>query len=608
LGGRYVNIRSEQILFFLIISVIPLSIVVYISYDYSKDAIRDSVMANLLGATENTGNAIDNWMNAREDDVRVISQSGMTAFKDKEQTLEYLNTFEREHQGVYSEFFILDMEGDTILSTLNRTGNAGKESYFTEAARGKLYISDVSVSEINGSPEIIIANPIIKNSTIAGILAARVSLENLYRIIEKIDIGRSGEVFIVNKDGNIIFHKNRSKILVDNISNNFAVREVTYEKNGIHEYINYKGEKVLGSYYWLPLYRWGLIVEKNTGEAYAGALTLGQFMVSISSLAIISVIFLAIIIARRLTEPIKSLEEGAVGLVEGNFKPIKVSSNNEIGRLTEIFNRTSTELIDIRRKLEDKIEVANKDLEEKNKKLIAANEELKQLDKLKSDFISLVSHELKTPLSSIRLSAECLESEDNIDPAAEKELLQAIIRNIDRQTRFINEILDLSKIEAGKMEFRLEHADFGKIANMAFENIRQLALKKNITVSLEIPEKLSPVLADKEKLIIVLNNLFENALKFTPDGGSILLSAKDEVGSIEVKMKDTGVGIEKEKLGKIFEKFYQVDSASSRKIGGCGLGLSISSGIIRAHGSEIRVESEPGDGSAFSFRLKKVGL
>ncbi|SNQ60064.1 sensor histidine kinase [Candidatus Methanoperedens nitratireducens] len=602
------NIRSEQILFFLIISVIPLSIVVYISYDYSKDAIRDSVMANLLGATENTGNAIDNWMDAREDDIRVISRSGIIAFKNKERSREYLNTFEREHQGVYSEFFILDAEGNIIFSTLNNTGNAGKEHYFIEAARGKLYISDISISEINGSPEIIIANPVIKNGTIAGILAARVSLENLYRIIEKIDIGRSGEVFIVNKDGNIIFHKNRSKILLDSINNNFAVREVTYEKNGINEYTNYKGEKVLGSYYWLPLYRWGIIVEENIDEAYEGALTLGQLIVSISSLAIIVVISLVMVISRRLTDPIKSLEEGATGLVKGDFKPIKVSSSNEIGRLTEIFNRTSAELLDIRKKLEDKIEIANKDLEEKNKKLISANEELKQLDKLKSDFISLVSHELKTPLSSIRLSAECLESEENMDPAVKKQLLKTMIRNIDRQTRFINEILDLSKIEAGKMEFRLEHADFGEIANMAYENIRQLALKKNITVSLDIPEKLPSVLADREKLIIVLNNLFENALKFTPDGGSILLSAKDEVDGIEVKMKDTGVGIEKEKLGKIFEKFYQVDSASRRKIGGCGLGLSISSGIIRAHGSEIHVESEPGKGSAFSFRLKKVGL
>ena len=116
---------------------------------------------------------------------------------------------------------------------------------------------------------------------------------------------------------------------------------------------------------------------------------------------------------------------------------------------------------------------------------------------------------------------------------------------------------------------------------------------------------LSPVMADMEKLIIVLNNLFENAVKFTPAGGSIILSAKEDADGIEVSMKDTGIGIEKEKLEKIFDKFYQVDSSSRRKTGGCGLGLSISSGIIRAHGSVIHVESEPGKGSTFSFKLKK---
>lgn len=600
------NIRSELLVFFLLISVIPLSAVVYISYDYSKEAIRDSVMANLLGATENTGHAIDNWMDARKDDIRVISQSRIIVEPEKEHFQEYLNTFETEYKGVYTEFFLLDPHGNTIFSTLNHTGNAVKERYFTEAAKEKLYVSDVYLSEITGTPEIIISNPIKKNGTITGILAARVSLENLYRVIENIDTGKSGDVFIVNKDGYIIFHENRPRILHDNIKNNFAVKEVTYEKNGINEYVNYKGENVLGSYYWLPLYRWGLIVEKNIDEAYAGVLTLGRVMVGISSFAVIGVVFLAIVISRRLTEPVKSLEEGAFGLVKGNFKPITVSSTNEIGRLTEIFNSTAEELLDIRKKLETKIEIANKDLEEKNRELIAANEELKKLDELKSDFISMVSHELKTPLSSIKISAEYLECESNVDPSVQKELLQIIIRNIDRQTRLINDILDLSKIEAGKMELQLERVDVREIANTAVENVGQLALKKNITVSLDFPEKLSMVLADREKLIIVLNNLFENALKFTQNGGSIHLSAKDNAGYIEVSMKDTGIGIEKEKFEKIFDKFYQVDSSSRRRTGGCGLGLSISSAIIKAHGSKIRVESEPGKGSTFSFRLKKV--
>lgn len=598
------RIRSELIIFFLVISVLPLSAVVYISYNYSEGAIRDSVRANLAGATDNTGNAIENWMDARKDDIRVISQSRVTLASQKEHFIENLNIFKNEHQGVYSEFFMLNNSGDVIFSDLDRTGNKSRERYFIEAIKGNMYVSDVSLSDISDTPEIIITSPVRRNGETVAVFAARVSLENLYRIIEKIDIGKSGEVFIVNQDGDIIFHKNRSRILKENVNNNFAVKEVTYEKNGINEYVNYKGENVLGSYYWLPLYRWGLIAERNIDEAYIGVLILGKVMVAISLFAVMGVVFLALVISGNITRPIKSLEEGALGLLCGNFKPIPVTSVNEIGRLTEIFNSMAGELLEIRKKLEAKIEHANRDLEEKNKELTCANEELKKLDELKSDFLSLVSHELKTPLSSMRISAEYLESEKNIDDAIKKELLSIILRNIDRQTRLINDLLDLSRIEAGKTELQLENVSIREIADASFENIKQIASKKNISVTLNIPD-LSSVMADREKLIIVLNNLFENALKFTPDGGSIILSAEEDSNGIEVSMNDTGIGMEKEKLEKIFDKFYQVDSSSRRKTGGCGLGLSISSGIIRAHDSVIHVKSEPGKGSTFSFKLKK---
>ena len=234
-----------------------------------------------------------------------------------------------------------------------------------------------------------------------------------------------------------------------------------------------------------------------------------------------------------------------------------------------------------------------------------ANEKLKKLDTLKSDFMSLVSHELKTPLSAIRTSAEFLESEDTVDTDVKKEMFNNVIMNVDRLTRLINDILDLSKIEAGKMEFHFEKVNVQEITKVAIENIKYLALKNNIAISMEIPENLSPVFADKNKLIIVLNNLISNALKFTYSGGTMLLSAKEEKDDIEIRVKDTGIGVDKETVSKIFDKFYQVDSSSRRKIGGTGLGLTISNGIIRAHGSKICVESEPGKGSIFYFRLKK---
>jgi len=565
--------------------------------------MRNSVNANLLAATENTGRAIDNWMDARIDDIRIIS--AIAGNSENEKFLKYLRSFQNEHEGVYEEFFIIDLDGNITLSTLNSPRNAVEEPFLKDALEGRLFISDVSLSSITGLPEVIITNPIKKNDTITGIIGARVSIENLYMLIEGIDIGKSGEIFLVNNKGELIFHKDRFRILHENINNNFAVKEVIYEKRGVGEYINYKGENVLGSYYWLPLYRWGLVVEKNKDEAYTDVMNLGKQTAFISLFAVFCVVLLAIVISKRLTEPIESLKNGAHNLVKGQFKPISVSSKNEIGELTEIFNQTAEELLEIRKKLETKIELANKDLEEKNKDLIRANEELKKLDNLKSDFISLVSHELKTPLSAIRTSAEFLDSEETMDPDVEKEMLNNVIMNVDRLTRLINDILDLSKIEAGKMEFHYEKVNVKEIAEVAIENIRYLAMKNNITIIMEIPANLSPVLADKDKLIIVLNNLLSNALKFTYNGGHVLLSAKEDKDNVEIRVEDTGIGIDKDKVAKIFDKFYQADSTSRRKTGGSGLGLTISSGIIRAHGGEICVESEPRKGSIFYFRLKK---
>ncbi len=600
------RIRSEQIIFFLIISIIPLSAVVYVSYEHSQEVIRNSVNTNLLVVTENTGKAIDNWMDARKDDIRIIS--AIAENSEKEKFRKYLSSFQNEHEGAYQEFFIIDPDGNVIFSTLHNPVNTVKEPFLREALEGRLFISDVSLSNTTNLPEVIITNPIRKNGTITGIIGARVSIENLYMIIEGIDIGRSGEIFLVNNKGELIFHKDRFRILHENINNNFAVKEVIYEKRGVGDYINYKGENVLGSYYWLALYRWGLIVEQNRDEAYADMMTLEKETAVISIFAVFCVVLVAIVISKRMTEPIESLKNGGVNLVKGHFKPISVTSKNEIGELTEIFNQTAQELLEIRKKLETKIELANKDLEEKNKELILANEELKKLDGLKSDFLSLVSHELKTPLSAIRTSAEFLDSKETVEPDIRKEMLDNVISNVDRLTRLINDILDLSKIEAGKMEFYYEKVNVKEIAKVAIENIRYLALKNNIAVSMEIPEKLSPVIADRDKIIIVLNNLLSNSLKFIHNGGRVLLSAIEEKDNILIRVEDDGIGIDEDKIGKIFDKFYQADSSSRRKTGGSGLGLTISSGIIKAHGSEISVESEPRKGSVFYFKLKKYDI
>ncbi|MFQ6061859.1 MAG: ATP-binding protein [Methanosarcinales archaeon] len=251
--------------------------------------------------------------------------------------------------------------------------------------------------------------------------------------------------------------------------------------------------------------------------------------------------------------------------------------------------------------LEQKVKERTKELEESNKKL-------KELDKLKSDFISMVSHDLKTPLTAIKTSAQVLETLPEKNIQQKKEILKIIIRNVDRQARLVDDLLDLSRIESGRMELKMEPIALSDIIKCSIENIQQLADEKNIEISIDLPEELPKIIGDKDKLIQVLVNLLSNAVKFTQNYGKILVKAIAKEKNVEVRVKDTGIGIAKENINKIFDKFYRANttSKSDASLSGTGLGLAICKGIIEAHGGKIWVESELGKGSNFIFTLKSV--
>ncbi len=251
-------------------------------------------------------------------------------------------------------------------------------------------------------------------------------------------------------------------------------------------------------------------------------------------------------------------------------------------------------------------EVASKtgELIQSNRELALANERLKELDKLKSDFVSMVSHELRTPLAAMRTSAQVLEVAD-LNTETKKEMLDIILRNIDRLTNLVNDLLDLSRIESGRMELKFERVSLDSVIADSIESVRQTAIEKGIALNIELPKDLAPVKADREKLTQVIINLLNNAVKFTPRGGEISIKASELNGQVEVRVSDTGIGIPPEDLNRVFDRFYQVDSTLTREAGGTGLGLAICKGIIEAHNGEIWAESEPGKGSTFIFTLEK---
>ncbi|MBZ0175192.1 ATP-binding protein [Candidatus Methanoperedens sp. BLZ2] len=255
------------------------------------------------------------------------------------------------------------------------------------------------------------------------------------------------------------------------------------------------------------------------------------------------------------------------------------------------------------------LEVAKKtnELNESNRLLQDANEKLKIIDKLKSDFLSMVSHELKTPLTAMKVSSEILLENDS-KPGTREELLQILIRNIDRLTRLVNNLLDISIIESGKQKYSMEIVDLNDIIDTAVGTIRSQYEKKRLKITTDIPEDLPKINADKDKIIQVFINLLSNALKFTHEGGNVGIRAFEFENYIEVQVKDDGVGIPPDKIHKIFDKFYQVDNNSTHSYGGAGLGLAVIKAIMEDHGGFIRAESSPSKGSVFILTFNKLKL
>lgn len=257
-------------------------------------------------------------------------------------------------------------------------------------------------------------------------------------------------------------------------------------------------------------------------------------------------------------------------------------------------------IVEFRAKSEQ--ERLQKEIALRKEELEKINSQLKELDRMKSDFVANVAHELRTPLTIIKGNL------DNIDKGfagevypKQKEILGDVFKVINRLSRLINDLLDVSKIESGKMELNKENLDIVMLAGEAVKTFEMLAENKKVGLIKEFPDKTVIVNADRDKLTQVFINLMGNAIKFT-DKGNVTVKIIDLQGEVQVEIQDTGPGIPKDEADKIFDKFVRV---VAEKKEGTGLGLPIAKDIIVLHKGRIRIESELGKGSRFIFIIPK---
>ncbi len=318
-------------------------------------------------------------------------------------------------------------------------------------------------------------------------------------------------------------------------------------------------------------------------------------------ISIVLSVWVAVALASRITRPLEELTSGALGIAEGHFdRRLDIRSRDELQILAEAFN-------DMSARLKENVE----QLEESNKKLAQVNEELKELDRLKSDLLANVSHELRTPLTAIKGYTDYI-LDRKLGPITEKQEKGLVVvgRNLERLSKSINALLDFSRMDLGRIVLNLQPFTLPQLVEQIVTTLRAELERKRLTFELHVESQLPQVVGDRERLGQVFENLVINAMKFTPEGGRIAVhAARTSLGSrpgVEVKVRDTGIGIPPAQLDKIFHRFYQVDGSSTRRYGGVGLGLSIVKTILDAHGTGVSVASEEGRGTEFRFVLPAV--
>ncbi|MGA3056910.1 MAG: ATP-binding protein [Candidatus Limnocylindrales bacterium] len=229
--------------------------------------------------------------------------------------------------------------------------------------------------------------------------------------------------------------------------------------------------------------------------------------------------------------------------------------------------------------------------------------ELRRLQRMRAEFIDNLSHELRTPLTTISLLAETAAR----DAESASPRLRDRIAKIEVETghliQMVNELLDLSRIESGTAALLLDDVDLISVARANVERLRPFAERQGLRITLDLPERVTPVRGDEDRLGQVIINLLHNAVKFSPDGGKIVVGVREGEGEVVVTVRDPGIGVPRADLARIFERFYKVDRARVRGRGGTGLGLSIARHVVESHGGRIWAESEEGAGSTFSFAI-----
>lgn len=519
----------------------------------------------------------------------------------------------------FEELFLMDLRGKVVFSTRPSTEGEfrGLQTYFREGVeKAGVHIQTLSFSSTSeGINTVVAVQPLRDRQGHAfGVLAGRASLAALNTIMrERAGLKDTGETYLVGSNY-VLLTQSRfpgyepGKKYVHSVGAKAALRD---HANGSASYDDYRGMPVLGVYRWQPRLGVALLAEQDRQEAFGPLHTHLAINVVVTVAAVLIAVLLSIRIAGSIAGPIADVAHTAARIAAGNLElTVDLESNDEIGTLAQSFNNMTVQLRDMITGLEQRVSDRTALLLRRSEELEQANESLKEVDRLKSLFITSMSHELRTPLNAvIGFSTVLLDEWVGPVNAEQKQNLASILGSGRHLLNMINDILDATQIEAGTIKPVIEEFDLYDLLAEAESEVAAGIREKGLELRSELLRR--PMRTDRRRLLQCVLNILSNAAKYTDNGG-VTVEARivsfsgetPEEEMVEIAVTDTGIGVGEEDQSRIFQPFYRIVTPQRTIVPGTGLGLfltrKIATEILKG---DLLVSSEYGKGSRFSLRI-----